>query len=70
MDIIDKAQEVSNDNVNDSISRIRSVMKAAPSGALYCSVCGGDIPEERRKLVPWTELCTQCQTAVEKTQGR
>ena len=55
-------QDQIDDTIADAVKRARADM---PSGeaAKYCSECGEDIPEARRRALPGTRTCVACQSA-------
>jgi phage/conjugal plasmid C-4 type zinc finger TraR family protein len=54
-------QDQIDDTVADAVSAARARMPNGES-ALYCGVCGDDIPEPRRRAVPGTRTCVLCQS--------
>lgn len=69
MDIIDQANQVMVDDLNDKIKRVQSCLYQETSDAEFCNECGEDIPAKRRQLIPSTTLCVRCQTADEKRRA-
>ena len=45
----------------DGIELARLMLPAGPT-AVQCFECGEDIPEERRKAMPGTKYCVDCQS--------
>ena len=54
-------QEQIDDTVSDAVAAARARMPHGES-ALYCDVCGEDIPEKRRIAVPGVRTCVACQS--------
>lgn len=44
--------------------------RESQQGSDYCKECGFDIPEERRRRLPWATRCVPCQDFVEKQSKR
>jgi phage/conjugal plasmid C-4 type zinc finger TraR family protein len=55
-------QDQIDDTVSDAVKRARAAM-AAREGASECDDCGDPIPESRRRALPGTRTCVQCQAA-------
>jgi len=66
MDIIDVAQEVSEDNVKDILSRIKSAINRPGVIDGFCQDCDCLIPTKRLLAAPWARRCVACQEEYEK----
>ena len=55
-------QDQIDDTVKDEVVRARARM-AAGQGQTHCAECGEEIPEARRRAVPGTRTCIECQSA-------
>ncbi|TGX55140.1 DksA/TraR family C4-type zinc finger protein [Sphingomonas gei] len=53
-------QDQIDDTVADAVSAARARMPSGES-AEHCALCGGDIPEARRRALPGTRTCVPCQ---------
>ncbi|MDD5391189.1 MAG: TraR/DksA family transcriptional regulator [Gallionellaceae bacterium] len=69
-DDIDRAQEREQELRQDALDDVRRRARAAGKGAKTCRECGERIPTARRKAVPGTELCVECQEKKERYRGR
>jgi len=60
-------QDQIDDTIADAVKRARS---SIPSGEaeLYCSDCGEEIPEARRKALTGTRTCVACQSERDTVQ--
>jgi phage/conjugal plasmid C-4 type zinc finger TraR family protein len=56
-------------SVEDAVNKARSSLGKGDS-LTHCEECGREIPEARRAAVPGVRLCIQCQTELEKQQGK
>jgi phage/conjugal plasmid C-4 type zinc finger TraR family protein len=54
-------QDQIDDTVNDAVQIARARMPSGES-ALYCAICGEDIPEPRRRALPGVRTCVPCQS--------
>ena len=68
MDIIDLASDCEQAE-RDALIAARLNRETGGQSCRYCEDCGGAIPEERRAIGHVTR-CIECQTALEKRQGR
>lgn len=50
------------------IARARKSLTA--QGSLECVGCGEDIDQERREALPSARRCLECQTKLERSNGR
>jgi phage/conjugal plasmid C-4 type zinc finger TraR family protein len=65
----DDADRATEEEIAFRESNLRRVTKpAAPTipAAKWCECCGDRIPEARRKAVPSTKRCTECQSQLER----
>lgn len=62
-EIIDQANELVEQNINQAIQRMRIDRNAI--SAEQCSECGEDIPTQRRAAVPGCQTCAECQGIIE-----
>lgn len=53
------------DTVSDGVSSARARLPAGQS-LLYCTACGEDIPEARRRALPGCKTCIDCQADRDK----
>lgn len=66
-DVFDRAQERELEMRQDALAeQARKAQPAAGDSALVCAECGAEIPEGRRKAVPGTQFCIDCQTDIER----
>ncbi|AKO54006.1 hypothetical protein ABA45_17470 [Marinobacter psychrophilus] len=56
-------------SVEDAVNKARSSLGKGDS-LTHCEECGREIPEARQAAVPGVRLCIQCQTELEKQQGK
>lgn len=54
-------QDQINDTVADAVTVARAHMTSAASEP-FCTLCGGGIPEARRRAVPGVRTCVTCPT--------
>lgn len=62
-EIIDQANELVEQNINQAIQRMRIDHNAV--SAKHCAECGDTIPEPRRAAVPGCQTCADCQSVIE-----
>lgn len=55
-------QDQIDDTVRDAIDYARGRMPVG-EGETHCEVCGDEIPEARRKVLPGARTCVSCQSA-------
>ncbi|EME1730606.1 TraR/DksA family transcriptional regulator [Cronobacter sakazakii] len=60
---MDNVQQREQEDRDRLIQKARSC-PAAPS-AFFCQACGGDIPAERRAVIPGVQSCVTCQEIAE-----
>lgn len=65
VDEIDRDQEFNEQQLEVMITRARSTPVHAAASS-FCHGCGEAIPENRRRLLPGTSLCIECQTESER----
>ena len=53
-------QDQIDDSVSDAVAAARARMPRGES-ALWCDICGEDIPQKRRDALPGVRTCVQCQ---------
>ena len=58
-------QDQIDDTVMDAVLAARAQMPAGES-ELYCTQCGDDIPEGRRRAVPGVRTCVACQSGRDR----
>lgn len=63
-DDVDQAGELIALQEDIGIQRVRAQLPAG-EGAAECQECGEPIPEARRKAMPGTQVCAECQTILE-----
>ncbi|ATY32452.1 DksA/TraR family C4-type zinc finger protein [Sphingomonas psychrotolerans] len=54
-------QDQIDDTVADAVTAARARMPSGES-AIWCAVCGDDIPEARRRALPGVRTCVPCQS--------
>lgn len=68
-DVIDQAQEFDamhrEADLAEARRRFRETVRPGPERT-HCRLCGDPIPEPRRRAVPGTDLCADCQADREK----
>lgn len=62
-DIADEAQCAEADFIEQSLISIR--LQLASPGSEACRMCGVNIPERRRQLLPCVSTCVECQERKE-----
>ncbi len=50
--------------VEEQVALVRSLLPTGP-GAIHCVSCGDAIPEDRRKAMPCTRHCVECQSKLD-----
>ena len=67
MDDVDRAQEINEAHLADSLERLRygTYRDKACLVSTECVVCGEEIPERRRQAVPGCTRCVSCQELLE-----
>lgn len=65
MDDIDRVQEIEQDAVAKKLADLSRQM-ATKARDIHCVECGDEIPEERRKSLPYATRCVDCQGQLEK----
>lgn len=69
-DIFDRATEREEAAREDALQaqqrRAGLTGKTVADSAWQCTVCGEDIPQQRRKAVPGVQTCVACQTELER----
>jgi len=45
-------------------------LQSDAESAEFCELCGGEIPAERRRILPGVQLCVGCQSAAEIMEQR
>ena len=63
MDEVDRAQQYQAMEIENALAARR---KFAGTSAMFCTDCGAEIPEPRRKAVPGCVLCRDCQAEMER----
>ena len=58
MDDADRADKIINETINNSIAKLRDVLK--PNDVKWCEECGEDIGEARKKAMPSAKKCIEC----------
>lgn len=58
-------QDQIDDTVSDGVMRARARMPAG-EGETHCMECGDEIPEARRRVLPGTRTCVNCQSARDR----
>ncbi len=69
MDEIDFAQRLQETHNADAL-REHWLRQPVGAGLSHCEDCGEEIPEKRRKAVPATRHCINCQNDFELTARR
>lgn len=64
MDIIDKANELAEEQRNEAIRKARSKV-ANDKSRTHCIICDEPIPEARRQAVAGCKTCIDCQEGLE-----
>jgi len=64
-DQIDRAQQLADAHLRDSLARVAAERPTGPS-LERCEDCGGRIPERRRQAVPGCTKCISCQEEAER----
>ena len=65
MDEVDRATELSEQL--DAIRAARACKRASrPPASHYCVMCGEEIEEGRRKVMPNTRFCIDCKSELER----
>ena len=54
-------QDQIDDTVADAVSGARAKLPSG-EGSEHCADCGDEIPERRRRALPGTRTCVQCQS--------
>lgn len=62
-DYADQAQEYIDLADTVAVQSVRNRLQA--TGSDICQCCGETIPAARRRIVPWADTCTTCQTILE-----
>jgi len=70
VDDMDRAQEINEQHLADSLSRYRLVGLLYKTSARECVVCDEPIPEARRKAAPGCIRCRDCQELHETGGSR
>lgn len=65
-DEADRATEEETAFREERIRRIRKRLAPDIPAAEWCECCGERIPKARRKAVPGTKRCTECQSSLER----
>lgn len=55
-------QDQIDDTIADAVKRARSGIPSGEKEELYCSDCGDEIPEARRRALPGATTCVTCQS--------
>ncbi|GAA4493339.1 TraR/DksA C4-type zinc finger protein [Pseudaeromonas paramecii] len=63
-DDVDQAGDLIALQEDIGIQRVRAQLPAG-AGAAECQECGEPIPARRRKAIPGTQVCAECQTILE-----
>jgi phage/conjugal plasmid C-4 type zinc finger TraR family protein len=58
-------QEQIDDSVADAVTSARARLPSGP-GEIYCTECGEEIPEARRKALPGVTTCVACQEMLDR----
>ncbi|MGH8278865.1 MAG: DksA/TraR family C4-type zinc finger protein [Gammaproteobacteria bacterium] len=58
-------QEQIDASIEDALADVRGRMPKGKS-LKYCTECGAEIPEARRKALPGVRLCVVCQAEADK----
>jgi phage/conjugal plasmid C-4 type zinc finger TraR family protein len=58
-------QDQIDDTIADAVLAARATMPTGESEA-FCTTCGDDIPEGRRRAVPGVRTCVACQTSRDR----
>lgn len=58
-DWVDEAQEVTQLMVDSQVERIRSSLISPAVSPAECELCGHEIPEARRRVLPGVRLCVE-----------
>lgn len=66
-DVADVANDALQHNTETAVAALRARW-ARSKGAEECEECGADIPEPRRKALPWATTCVECQSLLEQKQ--
>lgn len=68
-DLLDMAKEQEENRLQGILAARKRPAPAYTVSATHCADCGTEIPAARRLAVPGCELCTYCQTLLEKRRG-
>ena len=69
-DIIDLAQERTQEIINDRIDNIQSEIRRTGVIDGFCEDCDELVPQQRLLAVPWARRCVACQEIYESERRR
>jgi phage/conjugal plasmid C-4 type zinc finger TraR family protein len=58
-------QDQIDDSVADAVLAARASIPSG-TGEPFCTICGGDIPEGRRRALPGVRTCVTCQSGRDR----
>jgi phage/conjugal plasmid C-4 type zinc finger TraR family protein len=69
MDDMDFCQQINEELISDALATQQRNRPTGPS-LEFCCICGGKIPEARRKAAPGCTKCISCQAEFESMHGK